>query len=65
MTVNSTLAHSAIKSLRHAQECMIAIDTNNFLPTVDALSQYILVLESLIINEIQGVATSEEIERGE
>ena len=66
MTVNSTLAHSAIKSLKHAQECMIALGANSFLIASQSLTQHIQVLEHLIVDEIHAVnIVGEEIERGE
>ena len=65
MTVNSTLAHSAIKSLKHAQECMIAINAKDYLPVANAMQGYIVELEAFIIFEATHTTVNERTERGE
>ncbi len=66
MTVNSTLAHSAIKSLKHAQECMAAISTEQYIISAATLDTHIHILERMIVDEMAVTETSEEVvERGE
>ena len=65
MTVNTTLAHAAIKSLRHAQECIVAIDAEQYIISA-ALDVQIRVLERMIVDEMAVTETSEgKVERGE
>ena len=68
MTVNSTLAHAAIKSLRHAQECINSIQVNDLSWwSADTFDEIILDLEDFVNDEmaVTEFRTSEEVERGE
>ena len=64
MTVNTTLAHSAIKSLRHAQECMIAIEAEDWFPVANILETHIRDLELFLADEVLET-NKERTERGE
>ncbi len=69
MTVNTTLAHAAIKSLRHAQECMNGIEMNPFeLVLWSSVEFYNIIgqLEAFIADELaKPTPSGEVIERGE